>query len=234
MYSMILFHRYCTMMKFFLCLSLFTPFVLLGQVSLDSALTKMQETKLLPPPEDSIHQLMINGQLISALVSDGDTLYFADIGNINISSPRSFESKADYLRYLKYRRYAAKVYPFAKEAMRIFKEAEYASATMKKRKRKKYLKKLAKELEKEFEEPSKRLSKTQGKIMVKMIERELNVPMFDLIKMTQGKFKAFYWNQSSKLYGYRLKTGYVMGQNSILDIVLQDFDISHEIAEYQK
>jgi len=61
-----------------------------------------------------------------------------------------------------------------------------------------------------------------------MIERELETPMFDLIKMTQGKLKAFYWNQSSKLYGYRLKTGYNEGDNHILDIVLQDYNISYD------
>ena len=61
-----------------------------------------------------------------------------------------------------------------------------------------------------------------------MIERELDARMFDLIKNTQGKLKAFYWNQSSKLYGYRLKTGYIVGDNPILDVVLQDFDISYD------
>lgn len=201
---------------------------LIGQDSLDVALSKIQRTKLLPT--DTIEQIMVNGQLLSALISEGDTLYFANLENINVSSPRSFSNRTDYFKYLKYRRYAAKVYPYAKEAIRIFKEAEYVSSSMKKRKRKKYLRKLSKELEKEFQDPLKGLSKTQGKILVKMIERELDSSMFDLIKMTQGKLKAFYWNQSSKLYGYRLRTGYVLGQNSILDIVLQDFDVSHEIV----
>lgn len=200
----------------------------MSQDSLDVALKKIQKTSLLQP--DTIEQIMVNGQLLSALISEGDTLYFADIANVNISSPRSFTNKEDYYRYLKYRRYAAKVYPYAKEAIRIFREAEHVSSSLKKRKRKKYLRKLSKELEKEFQEPLKGLSKTQGKILVKMIERELDASMFDLIKMTQGKLKAFYWNQSSKLYGYRLRTGYIVGQNSILDVVLQDFDISHEIV----
>lgn len=200
-----------------------------GQSDYDATLSKMHETKLIK--KDTVEQLNINGQMVSALISEGDTLIFANLGNVNVSSPRSFQSRADYLRYLKYRRYAAKVYPYAKQSIRIFREAEHVTNTMKKRKRKKYLRKLSKELQKEFEEPLKKLSKTQGKILVKMIERELETPMFDLIKMTQGKLKAFYWNQSSKLYGYRLKHGYVLGHNEILDVVLQDFDISHDIHQ---
>ena len=191
-----------------------------------SALRKVEVTPA--PQEDTIQQIVVNGQVMQALIDGTDTLYFVDLQNVSISSPRTFADRSEYLRYLKYRRYANKVYPYAKQAIRIFTEAQQASADLKKRKRKKYMKKLSKELEKEFEQPLTRLSKTQGKILVKMIERELDVPMFDLIKMTQGKFKAFYWNQSSKLYGYRLKTGYRLGDNPILDIVLQDFDISYK------
>ncbi len=209
----------------FLCLMV--GFTCAAQEELDLALVKMRQTKILK--KDTIEQFTINGQKMSALISGGDTLYFANLGNVNISSPRTFESRADYLKYRKYRRYAAKVYPYAKQAIRIFREAEHVTNTMKKRKRKKYLRKLSKELQREFEDPLKKLSKTQGKILVEMIERELETPMFELIKMTQGKLKAFYWNQSSKLYGYRLKHGYTQGQNDILDVVLQDFDISHDI-----
>ena len=198
--------------------------------SLDSALTYLQKKKLFIQ-EERIDEVKVGGGLVSALITDGDTLFIYELENVNVSSPRTFSSRNDYLRYRKYRRYAAKVYPFAQEAMRIFREAEYISKNMKKRKRKKYMRQLSKSLQKEFEEPLKKLSKTQGKILVKMIERELDESMFNLIKMVNGKFKAFYWNQSSKLYGYRLKTGYIVGQNPILDVVLQDFDISYQVEE---
>lgn len=199
--------------------------------SLENAVNKLKEKNLVVVEKDTLSELIINGHKVSALISGEDTLYYTDLQNINISSPRKFDSNEDYLKYLKYRRYATKVYPFAKQAIRIFREAEYVSETMKKRKRKKYLRKLSKDLQREFEDPLKRLSKTQGKILVKMIEREIETPMFELIKMTQGKLKAFYWNQSSKLYGYRLKTGYAKGDNEILDVVLQDYDISYQIVE---
>lgn len=209
---------------------LFTLFFgyVIGQSTEDSVLTQLRDVTVQPVDKDSVHTIIVGGQVMKALIDGPDTLYFVDLKNVNISSPRTFKDRSEYLKYLKYRRYANKVYPYAKQAIRIFKQAEEASATLKKRKRKKFLRKLAKELEQEFEAPLKKLSKTQGKIMVKMIERELETPMFELIKMTQGKFKAFYWNQSSKLYGYRLKTGYNLGDNPILDIVLQDFDISYD------
>ena len=131
---------------------------------------------------------------------------------------------------MKYRRYAASVFPYAEEAVRIFNEAEYATRHMKKRKRKKHNRKLAKELRREFEKPLKKLSKTQGKILIKMIERELGKSMFKLIKNTNGWFKAAYWNRASRLFGYKLKEGYSFGKDPILDIVLMDFDISSDLS----
>lgn len=173
----------------------------------------------------------INGEIYPVIITDTDTMVVASIDDISLTSPRTFANPEDYRKYRKYKYYAAKVYPYAKEAIKIFRQTEYLTENMKKRKRKKYMKALQNELKVKFEDPLKNLSKTQGKILVKMIERELETPMFELIKNNQGKFKAFYWNQSSKLYGYRLKTGYIVGENPILDAVLQDLDISYDIEE---
>jgi hypothetical protein len=100
---------------------------------------------------------------------------------------------------------------------------------MKKGKRKKYAKKLQKDLDDKFEEPLKNLTKTQGKILVKMVERELNDDLHNLIKTYRGGMTAGYWNTLSKFWGYDLKEGYIEGQDPILDAVLQDFNISYKL-----
>jgi hypothetical protein len=101
--------------------------------------------------------------------------------------------------------------------------------TCPKREQKKRISELEVELTKEFEEPLKNLTKLQGKIMIKMIEKETGKPIYHLIKDLKGGFKAFYWNMFSKLYSYDLKEGYNKGQYPILDAVLQDFDVSYRI-----
>ncbi|HMP29549.1 MAG TPA: DUF4294 domain-containing protein, partial [Saprospiraceae bacterium] len=123
------------------------------------------------------------------------------------------------------------VFPYAKEAIRIFREYEYAQQHLSKREAKKKLKQLEKELTKEFEEPLKKLTKLQGKIMFKMIEKELDQSMYELLKGLKGTFTAFYWNSFSKLYDYNLKEGYEPGKYEILDAVLTDFDVSHRIEK---
>ena len=168
----------------------------------------------------------VNGQRMGFIIDDcGDTLLVANLNDISISSPTSFKDKDEYNRYRKYRRYAVVVHPYAVEAINIFKEVEFATNTMKKRARKKYLRKLQKDLKREFSDPLKKLSKTQGYILVKMIEKELDTPMFELIKDLKGAFTASYWNTFGRTFGYRLKDGYTAGEDAILDAVLNDLNL---------
>jgi len=221
--------------KLFICI---LPVSLVAQLQ-DTTVFQEQDTAfvvrdgidLRPTKTDYTDYMSIKGKVYPIMVTNGDTMVIANIEDVSVTSPRSFDSKEDERKYRKYKYYAAKVYPYAAEAIKIFRKMEYATKNMKKRKRKKYIKELSEELKVKFEDPLKKLSKTQGKILVKMIERELDRPMFDLIKELQGTFKAFYWNQSSKLYGYRLKDEYTEGENPILDAVLQDLNISYELDE---
>ena len=180
-------------------------------------------------PKDRRQAVVIDGNILTQIVTEkGDTLLLATLDDISISSPRSFDSREDYLLYMKYRRYALVVYPYAKEAIRIFRETERATTEMKNRERKRYVKKLQKELETEFEQPLRNLTRTQGYVLVKMIERELDIDIYTLIKSLRGGMTASYWGTFSRFYGFRLKEGYIKGKDPILDVVLQDFDISYK------
>lgn len=172
----------------------------------------------------------VDGKKYPYTISEcGDTLILADLGNVSVSSMRNFANDEEYLRYRRYRRYAADVYPYAVEAVRIFREVDYATDNLKERQRKKYIKQLQKELKDEFSEPLKKLTKTQGFILIKMIERELQTPMFDLIKDLRGGFTANYWNFLGGFYGHHLKDGYAEGNDHILDAVLSDLSVSYDV-----
>ena len=173
--------------------------------------------------------MTLDGQVITAIITETDTILVADLGDVSVTSLRSFTNKDDYRRYLKYRRYAAKVYPFAAQGIRIFREMEAVTANMSKRKRKRHIRRLQRELKKEFKKPLKNLTRTQGKILVKMIEKELGIPFYDLMKDLRGVVTASYYHSLSSMYGYDLKKKYKEGDDPILDAVLQDFDLSYEV-----
>ncbi len=171
---------------------------------------------------------VINGQEYSIMINDcGDTLIMAKLDEISISSPRTFKDMDERRKYRRYKRYATVVYPYAVEAIRIFKEVEYATDNLPKRKRKKYIRKLQKDLKREFQDPLKKLTKTQGYILTKMIERELDTPMYDLIKSLKGSMSAAYWGTLGRTFGYKLKEGYIEGKDPMLDMVLEDMNLSY-------
>ena len=171
----------------------------------------------------------VNGQYFPYTIDDcGDTLILASLEGVSVSSLRTFESDEEYKRYRRYRMYAIKVYPYAREAIRIFRETEYVTNNMRNKERRKYIKQLQREMKEEFADPLKNLSKTQGKILIKMIERELDTPLYFLIKDLRNGLTATYWSTLGKFFGHELKDGYVRGEDKILDAVLDDFNVSYE------
>lgn len=175
--------------------------------------------------------MYINNQRIKAIISPNDTLFIVDYDSIQISSPRHFENREEYLTYMKYKKYAAHVYPYAQEAVRIFREAQYVTRYMDERTQKVYLKNLQGELEREFENKLKKLSRTQGKILIEMIERELDLSIYELIKMTRGNFLASYYGTIGTFYDVNLREGYIKGKDHLMDIVISDFDVSYDIEK---
>ncbi len=184
----------------------------------------------------SMGKVRINGHIVTYEVIDNDTLFIMDLEELSVTSPRSFLNRDEYLLYMRYRRYAAQVYPYALEAMRIYNEQMALTGEMSSRKQKKHMKQVQRELEENFEEPLKKLTKTQGMILIKMIERELEIPFHQLVKELRGGFTASYWNTLAKFNGYKLKEGYHRGDNPMLDIVLDDFNINpeKEAAKYTR
>ncbi len=178
--------------------------------------------------KERIARIVIDGEVVSALITEQDTILVADLEEVSVSSPRQFKNNAERKKYRKYRYYANKVYPYATEAIKIFREVDYVTKTMNSRKRKKHIKRLNKQLKKEFKGQLKNLTKTQGKILIKMIEKELDTPFYTLVRSLRGGFTASYWNQLGKINGYKLKEGYIVGQDPLMDMVLHDFNVSHD------
>jgi len=173
----------------------------------------------------------VNGKSVPVLISGGDTMMIFDLQQVEVKAPHIFNNVSEEFLYKRYKRYAIAVFPYAVKAIKVFRAMENDTKYMSNKDKKKYIKKLDKELQEEFEAPLKNLSKTQGKILVKMIERELDTPMYSLIKNLKGGFSAFYWNTSGYFWGYHLKDGYVIGDDPILDLVMQDFDIDYTIRQ---
>ena len=109
-------------------------------------------------------------------------------------------------QYTALERKVRKVYPMAKVA--AFKVAEYNRVYMsftKERERKEYVKKAEKELFAEFEDEIRHMTFSEGRILIKLIDRETGKSSFEIIKEFKGGFNAFLWQTVARIFGHDLK-----------------------------
>ena len=173
----------------------------------------------------------IDGTAVQIMITeDGDTIIMAQLEDVSVTSIRKFRNKRERRHYHRMRYYANRVYPYAVEAVKVFREIEATTKDMKKKNRKKYIKKLQKDLKVKFKDPLKKLSRTEGKVLIKMIERELEKPVYTVVKELKGGFTAVYWQGMAKIYSINLKEGYNPKKDPVLEMILSGMDVSHEVA----
>ena len=102
-----------------------------------------------------------------------------------------------------------KVYPIAKIAAERMTSLNKNMDKMKtNREKKKYFKIVENYMENEFTGQLKKLSRKQGQILVKLIHRQTGYSTFELIKDYKSGWKAFWSNNTAKLFDINLKTKY--------------------------
>ncbi|MDU8887172.1 DUF4294 domain-containing protein [Yeosuana sp. MJ-SS3] len=118
-----------------------------------------------------------------------------------------FNSKEDRKRYLILRRKTIKVYPYAKlAAERLQTLNERLELLEKKSDKKVYTKRIQKYIEGEFSDELKKLTRTEGQILVVLIQRQTGKTTFDLVKELRTGWRAFWYNNTAKLFDISLKT----------------------------
>lgn len=123
--------------------------------------------------------------------------------------------------YQKLRRDVYKAYPFAIRAASIIEQIDDHKVTIdKKRHKKKYLKKQQKLLRENFEKDLRKLTKRQGRILVRLVHRETDNSVYELVKEYRNGLHARFWQTLAKKYDSDLKQGYEPDNEES-----EDFDI---------
>ncbi len=167
-----------------------------------------------------------DGRVMTIRIRGNDTTVLVVNPEVVVRARPVFADDEEYRHYMRYRRYATRVLPYAIEGIRMYNTYLRETEGLKKGKARKYAKTIQKDAKEEFTDPLKNLSRTEGKILVKMIERHLNTPMYDVLQDVRGNWTATKWQTLGRMYGYDLKEGYRPGQDKILDMILQDFEIT--------
>ncbi|MBN2486042.1 MAG: DUF4294 domain-containing protein [Bacteroidales bacterium] len=162
------------------------------------------------------------GNVLYGIIVDGDTILVSTIEEIYIMPMRKFESKRDMRRYQKLVRNVKKVYPYAKLAKKKYDEVSAILQTKNTEKEQKaYMAQVEEELKAEFEEDLKKLTISQGRILLKLIDREIGETSYDLLKEFRGKFSAFFWQTFARIFGHNLKSTFdPLGEDKLLNEIV--------------
>lgn len=112
-----------------------------------------------------------------------------------------------------------KVYPYVQAAKQKLAEMDAEFVKIKDPKAKKaYINMVEKEMFKEFEKPLKKLTVSQGRLLIKMLDRETGRTGYQIIKELKGGFSAFFWQSIALLFDSSLKSTFdAEGQDMMLD-----------------
>jgi len=149
------------------------------------------------------------GYVCKTIVIDGDTIPLIDLPpyEINESVHMMTPTERWYWDRLVYN--VKVVLPYAKLAGVKLKEYNTVLLSARNENDKKRLMKLAeKDLKDKFEGQLRNLTITQGKILLKLVDRETGNCSYDLVKELRGTFMAFFWQNIGRLFGYNLKARY--------------------------
>lgn len=146
---------------------------------------------------------------LEAIEANGDTLPHVQLEAVRVFPRPKFENKKQERRYYRLERKVKKVYPYAQKAAQLLEkyEDEYLAAQTDKE-RKKYLKQVEKELFDRYGEELKKLSISEGRILIKLIDRETGHTSYELIKDLKGGLVAFFWQGVARIFGNDLKEEY--------------------------
>jgi uncharacterized protein YicC (UPF0701 family) len=161
----------------------------------------------------------------SVLVPADSTLHF-DMKPVYIFPDKKDMSPRKLRQLTSLEMKVKKVYPIAKVA--AVKLAEYNrvyTSFKTNRERKDYVKGVEKQLFAEFEDDLRKMKVSEGRILIKLLDRETGDSSFEIIKEFKGGFSAFFWQSVARLFGHDLKAEYdPVNEDRMIEYIISEID----------
>jgi len=142
-------------------------------------------------------------------VIGNDTVIHRDIKEVWVYPRREFKSPRFERQYNRLVQRVKKVYPYAKKASQLLAlyEPEYLQLKTDRQKRK-LINKVEDQLMGQYKEEFKKMSINDGKVLIKLIDRQTGRTGYDIIKDFKGGFVAAFWQGIARLFRNNLKDEY--------------------------
>jgi Domain of unknown function (DUF4294) len=161
------------------------------------------------------------------ITPEGDTIPQSWLPPAQVNAIQTANWRQYWQNWTRLRNAVYVTYPYAKTAGKIISEVNMQLANVPDEKqRKQIIKSREKELKRDFADKVTNLSVYQGRVLMKLINRETGNNCYEIIKEFKGGFNAGFWQAVAFVFGSNLKQQY--------DAKGDDKDIEKIVMELQK
>ncbi len=169
-------------------------------------------------------QAQVTGEtVVPAKIIDGDTLPYYTLPAVTVFTFKPFKSAKEEQRVKRLINNVKKVYPYAKLAAAKMKYYDQmAQNATSERERDRINKRAEEDLKAQFEADIRSMNRTQGKLLIKLIDRETGKSSYEIIKLSRGTFRAIFWQSMSSVFGLSLKERYEKsGDDASIEMIIE-------------
>ncbi|MBR2238406.1 MAG: DUF4294 domain-containing protein [Prevotella sp.] len=145
---------------------------------------------------------------IGKALVDGDSIQYMELSQVYVYPEPTFKSKRQQQAYMRLVRNVKKVLPIAKQVRQIIIETAEFTETLPPSERKEHLKRVEASIVKEYKPQMKKLTFSQGKLLIKLIDRECNSTAYEAMQAFIGPVRSGMWQAFAWMFGASLKKGY--------------------------
>ena len=168
--------------------------------------------------------------LLQNVNRDGEVLPEIEIKEVVVLGDQSGSERRMRSQFRRYERLVynlKKVYPYAVIVRNRLAQVNAELARMENEKdRKDYIKNVEKNVFGEYEDDIRNMTFTQGKLLIKLIDRETYNTSYDLIRQYRGFISAAFWQGIARIFGTNLKAEYdPYGEDILIELIIRDIQI---------
>ena len=146
---------------------------------------------------------------IGKVLHEGDSIQYMEMNNVYVYPELTFKNRKQAESYMRLVKNVKKVLPIAKEARQMLIETtEYLETLPDKKSKDEHIKRVEDDIWRTYKPKMKKLTYSQGKLLIKLIDRECNSSSYDMIKAFMGPVRAGFWQVFAWGFGASLKKEY--------------------------
>ena len=146
---------------------------------------------------------------VGKVLHEGDSIQYMEMNNVYVYPELTFKSKKQAQSYMRLVNNVKKVLPIAKEARQMLIETtEFLDMLPDEKSKNEHIKRVEEDIFRTYKPKMKKLTYSQGKLLIKLIDRECHSSSYDMIKAFMGPIRAGFWQVFAWGFGASLKKEY--------------------------